>query len=245
MNFFKKIIKKIVTVFKLLVFDRKSLVERIFFNYFGRFDIFLFYYVTKTRSFFLSRKKRLFIDLGSNTGQAYHFFSKIYPINNYDYILVEANINCVKILRNKIDHSNVKILNKAAWIEDGDKLLYGISESNNPLTEGASILKDHKNISYIADSNLAINVKTFDFSDFINHQRKEYSEIIVKMDIESSEYDVLEKLISDNNLKYISRIFIEFHSGWMKDSEKKAEFVKREKHLINEMPKHTKVHLWI
>ena len=69
------------------------------------------------------------------------------------------------------------------------------------MTEGASILKDHKNISYIADSNLAINVKTFDFSDFINHQRKEYSEIIVKMDIESSEYDVLEKLISDNNLQ--------------------------------------------
>ena len=67
----------------------------------------------------------------------------------------------------------------------------------------------------------------------------------VRWVIESSEYDVLEKLISDNNLKYISRIFIEFHSGWMKDSEKKAEFVKREKHLINEMPKHTKVHLWI
>ena len=57
MNFFKKIIKKIVTVFKLLVFDRKSLVERIFFNYFGRFDIFLFYYVTKTRSFFCQGKK--------------------------------------------------------------------------------------------------------------------------------------------------------------------------------------------
>ena len=72
-----------------------------------------------------------------------------------------------------------------------------------------------------------------------------YDEIIVKMDVESSEYDILEKLINDKNIRLIDRLFVEFHSNWMKTSKVKDAYVLREKKLIDNLPLFTKLHIWV
>jgi len=237
--------KKIITALRLLIFDRQTFVKVLFSNYFGRFDIFIFYIKTKISSYFLTNKKRIFIDLGANIGQAYQFFNSIYPNNHYDYILVEPNKFCTDKLKLLVDNSNVTILQSAAWIKKEQKLFYGVAESGNSTTLGASIITNHKTKSYDVQKETAVLVETFDFSKFLLEKSLIYDEIIVKMDVESSEYDILEKLINDENIKLIDRLFVEFHSNWMKKSKVKDTYILREKKLIDTLPLYTKLHIWV
>ena len=238
-------LKKIFTAFRLLLFNRELFVKRIFSGYFGRYDIFIFFVRTKLRSYFLTSKKRLFIDLGANVGQAYTFFSSIYPVRHYDYILVDPNESCVKELKTLTQDAHASIIHAAAWIQKGKKFFYGISESDNLTSLGASIIEDHKTGSYDVDRGAASLVDVFDFSSFLLEKSEIYSEIIVKMDIESSEYAVLEKLIQDKNIGLIDRLFVEFHSEWMKESAMKQSYLLREKKLIEVLPQFTKLHIWV
>ena len=176
-------VRKIITALRLLLFDRSLFIKRIFANYFGRYDIFIFYIKTKINSYFLTNKKRIFIDLGANIGQAYQFFKGIYPNKHYDYILVEPNKLCVEKLKLLSDNRNVTILNAAAWTKKEEKLFYGISESANSTSLGASIIEDHKTESYNIQKEKAVLVETFDFSNFLLEKSMIYDEIIVKMDI--------------------------------------------------------------
>ncbi|MEE2700028.1 MAG: FkbM family methyltransferase [Bacteroidota bacterium] len=238
--------KKIITALNLLVFDRKGFIQRVLSGFFGRHDIFLFYVKAKIRSYFLRCKKRLFIDLGANIGQGYQFFRGIYPNRHYDYILVEPNKFCAErlnVLAKK--EKRVIVLQAAAWTNNDMKLFYGIAESRNNTTLGASLVKEHKTKTYDSKDETAVLVETFDFSEFLFKKKEIYDEIIVKMDVESSEYDILEKLIDDSSIKCIDRLFVEFHTNWMKESEIKVSYEMRESELINILPKLTKFHVWV
>ena len=237
--------KKIITALKLLIFDRKAFIQRIFSSYYGRYDIFILYVTQKFRSYFLSSRKRLFIDLGANIGQSYNFFKGIYPNKHYDYILVEPNKFCIEKLKFLANSSDVKIIQAAAWINEGQRLFYGIKESGKSTSLGASIIEDHKTISYNVQKDQASLVKTFDLSEFILDKSVIYNEIIVKMDVESSEYDILEKLIDNNNIRLIDRLFVEFHSNHMKNSKEKDSYLLRERKLIETLPLFTKLHIWV
>ena len=56
-------------------------------------------------------------------------------------------------------------------------------------------------------------VECIDFSQWVgvNFVKDDY--IIMKMDIEGSEYKVLPKMIKDNTIQYIDELIIEWHSG--------------------------------
>lgn len=65
-------------------------------------------------------EKRLFIDMGSNLGQGFQYFSKFYNPNLFDFLLIEANPNC-------IDQLNFNIKNYYAqnnWTGKWDVLWY-------------------------------------------------------------------------------------------------------------------------
>ncbi len=237
--------KKIITALKLLIFDRQTFVKVFFSNYFGRYDIFIFYIKAKIRSYLLIKRKRIFIDLGANIGQAYNFFNSVYPNKHYDYVLVEPNKFCFDKLNLLACNNNVTILQSAAWIKKEKKLFYGVAESDNRTSLGASIMINHKTKSYDVQKEKAVLVEAFDFSNFLFEKSMIYDEIIVKMDVESSEYDLLEKLISDKNIKLIDRLFVEFHSNLMKKSEVKDQYVLRENKLIDTLPLYTKLHVWV
>lgn len=40
-------------------------------------------------------QKGLFIDCGSNLGQGFTFFKKYYPLDSFDYMLIEPNPYCL------------------------------------------------------------------------------------------------------------------------------------------------------
>ena len=67
-------------------------------------------------------KKGLFIDCGSNLGQGFSFFSKYFPLNKFDFILIEPNPYCEKELTRKINEKksegSIQLINKAASVKD-------------------------------------------------------------------------------------------------------------------------------
>ena len=178
-------------------------------------------------------KKGLFIDCGSNLGQGFSFFSKYFPLNKFDFILIEPNPYCENKLINKINErkseGSIQLITKAASVKDGKRKFYGLERSNT--AEGGSILKEHASAWYAHKEEEAINVDTFSFSELITHESQKYQTLVVKMDIEGGEYEVLEDLIKNNTHKKISLMFTEFHSQYMQKPDKKT-FKRREKKII-------------
>lgn len=186
-------------------------------------------------------RRSVYIDCGSNLGQGYDFFSRHFPKSNFDHILVEPNPSCIQELKFKYlkdgADDRVSIIGKAADVKDGTALFYGLNNADKGrYSDGASIQEFHNSALYSIDKEEAIEVETFDFSSFINNVSKKYEKIIVKMDIEGSEYGILNKLLIDKNAKYIDLIFVEFHSAYMIDNQKKT-FRVLEKTLVNSFRK--------
>ncbi|KKJ76651.1 hypothetical protein WH95_12690 [Kiloniella litopenaei] len=199
----------------------------------------------KIRLFLMqNNKKRLFIDCGSNLGQGFSFFRKYFPNQFYDYILLEPNPNCVSVLKEKYNHiKNLKIVEAAVWTADGDMNLFGLVEDNRgSQSDGASIIENHNSALYSSDSSKATKVKTIDFARLLREQTH-YDQIVVKMDIESSEYDVLEKLIKEELLDKIDFMFIEFHSQYMTGNSK--HIIEEREHKIKKyLNDRHKLYIW-
>lgn len=182
--------------------------------------------------------RSLFIDCGSNKGQGFVFFKKYFKLKYFDYILVEPNPNCVFILKNKFQHlfsnSLVNVIDKAAFINDGEVQLFGLSgESDkcNEFNQGASISTIHNSIYYKTEESESITVQTFSLSDFILSKSLNYSNIVLKLDIEGAEYDVLDDLIRSNAIKIPKVLYIEFHSKYM-GPENMNKFQEKEKYFV-------------
>jgi len=186
-------------------------------------------------------EKRLFIDMGSNLGQGFQYFSKFYSPNLFDFLFFEANPNCIDQLESNIRNlyeenkwsGKKEIINAAISNADGTVKLYGLVEDQRgKLSDGASTIKDHNSIYYEACEHQAIEVPSINISELIKKYTNEYSTIIVKMDIESSEYDSLEDLISTNTINDITHLYVEWHSQYYSEN-KKSEILEREKNLKN------------
>ena len=87
------------------------------------------------------------------------------------------------------------------------------------------------------DKNL--EVKCIDFSKYLKKTVNENDYVICKMDIEGAEYDVLGKLIDDNSIDLIDKIYIEWHNHLLKTNYDTQAF-------IDEMKRRNiKVESWI
>jgi FkbM family methyltransferase len=167
----------------------------------------------------LGYEKGLFLDCGSNIGQGFNLFRKIFKAENFDYELFEPNPNCIQILKDiksRLPNCNININQSAIGVSDGVALFYGLSESEGGRqSQGASILKEHNSALYASNEEAAIRVITMDFIRFINDKSKKYDVIVIKMDIEGGEYELLEKMIETGSFKSIHSIFCEFHSEYI------------------------------
>lgn len=115
----------------------------------------------------------------------------------------------------------------------GTVKLYGLVEDQRgKISDGASTIKDHNSIYYESNEEQAIEVKSIRISELIRTHANEYATIIIKMDIESSEYDSLQDLIDTNTIRDISHLYVEWHSEYYSDN-KKHEILARENDLKN------------
>ena len=160
-----------------------------------------------------------YIDLGANVGVTLNKFIARAEIdlNKYNCFLFEPIDKKFNELTEMISKLNAKkhchAYNVAAW--DKDCLLeFGIGKkpnnTNSRIVEVFEDIQDH-------DRFKKRKVKAVDFSAWLrnkisNEKFKKYNYVILKMDIEGSEYRVIDKMCIDGTIKSIDRILIEYHN---------------------------------
>lgn len=171
----------------------------------------------------------IFIDLGSHLGEE---IEEIIKIGNVEIHSFEPHPIIFKELKNKFDNiPGVHLYNKAAWIYDGTITLF-FKNNKEQLNGGASVIIEKTNISpYLNDV-----VECIDISKFLHNLGKEVS--VFKMDIEGGEYEVLDSLEKNGNLKNIKSIYYEDHSRKIHDlswNEKRTSVLERYKQIGYEL----------
>jgi FkbM family methyltransferase len=192
-------------------------------------------------------KKGLFIDGGSNLGQGYTYFKKYFPIEKFDALLIEPNPNCMKVVQDKFkDIENIDFIQKAIWTKEDKLNFFGLVEDDRGNTStGGSVVESHASSWYASDKEQALEVDAFSFSNLLKEKSQKYDTIIVKMDIESAEYEVLKDLIEKDSITCIDHLFVEFHSQYFDDSER-STYQQTEKDLIETIEsKGVGLTLWI
>jgi len=149
--------------------------------------------------------KKIFLDVGANTGTNIGNFRKHYGDDYYIYSF-DANPKCIAEIKKKYDDdSKVTVMEYAASNEDGTAEFYlGPGE-----TSVRSSLRSDKTTGISKDRN--ITVAKLDLSKWIKENFEESDQIILYLDIEGGEYDVLEKLIDENMLSWFNEVYVEFH----------------------------------
>jgi len=182
--------------------------------------------------------KKYFLDCGSNLGQGYEYFRNKYG-NEYFYMLFEPNVNCYnKLIEKYAKTENIKIHNTAVYIDNTPKFFTFVTD----YCVGGSIISGHN--SALPANKRITQVECVDIRQVLDELLVVPCEIIMKLDVESSEYDILESLIDGNYISRIEKIYCEFHTQYMNPVDRKI-FVPREQNILNYMKTNNiKFELW-
>jgi FkbM family methyltransferase len=171
--------------------------------------------------------KKVFLDMGGNKGQGLREFINKYNIDNTWIVETFEPCKECNLVDELKDINYVNINNDAIWTHTG-KVSFSIYDEN---LEGSSVERlmsegycndetydryneNSHHCGYRKHDNM-VEVDCIDISDLLN-KYNENDFIVVKMDIEGSEYNVLRKSIKDGTIKKVNDIWIEWHHNHVK-----------------------------
>jgi len=161
--------------------------------------------------------KHIFLDCGANNGCSVRKFKEERdPNNEYEYHSFEANSAFLEDIKSAGAHC----YHKAVWVKDEDVTFYVVVVDKygrrGANKTGASTLNEEKNKLNLKNHKEVkpVTVEGIDFSSWVSKNFSKDDHIVLKMDIEGSEYEVLEKMIKDKSFEMIDELLIEFH--WKK-----------------------------
>jgi len=164
--------------------------------------------------------KKVFFDCGSHHGMALKFYRKIMNMgNDWEIHAFEPNpSNREFFQKGGVGYSENVVFHEEA-IADIDGEISFFMEDHSISRSGSPVLSNVKTDGWGSTTSLTsrhrglsapITVKAVDLSRLLErYNEKDF--IVVKMDIEGSEYKVLRKMISKGTIKKISLLFVEFH----------------------------------
>jgi FkbM family methyltransferase len=186
--------------------------------------------------------RNVFLDLGTHYGQGLREFRERFGMDESWIIYTfEANPQTFDIFVKEHLHQipNVKAYNAAVSDHNGTITVNLESPPDEGDTgQGTSVISmDEWNPWGLADGEDSHfkrqeEITCFDFSGFIQETFTKEDNIIIKMDIEGSEYGVLEKMIADGTMEYVNHISVEWHARFFRNQE---EMQKREKQLLRKL----------
>lgn len=147
----------------------------------------------------------LCIDLGGNVGDV----SRKFLERGADVIVFEPDPDTFEVLRaNLAGHPNATLLQKGAGVENTTLRLRRaarLSEDPGKFSQAASFERQDRHMD---DSN-SVAVEVVDFVAFLRDLDRPVR--ILKIDIEGSEWDLMEALLADPVAQHIDAIFVETH----------------------------------
>ena len=182
----------------------------------------------------------IFLDLGTHYGQGLREFIHLYRMDqSWKIRTYEANPVTRDIFLNNYHHLT-------PWVQS---FLEAISDHNGILTVhletppgegdtgmGTSVIDlEQWNPWGLQDRGHFqnhVDVPCVDLSEIIINNYEKTDFIVVKMDIEGSEYDTLDRLIETGAIEYIDDLYVEWHSRFFNNKE---EVEQREKALIDKI----------
>ncbi|MBL7132263.1 MAG: FkbM family methyltransferase [Candidatus Omnitrophica bacterium] len=155
----------------------------------------------------LSNSRYIFIDGGAHKGETIYEFerSNLYSKHRWEIFSFEANPYLISYIPKK---KNVTVLNKAMWIDNkGLDFYFGVSTLAGNVVENKQTDTTKK----------SIKVDSVDFGQWLKENFKQEDIIFVKLDIEGAEYPILDKMLKDESIEYVDKLYVEFHSSIMDD----------------------------
>ncbi len=154
-----------------------------------------------SESFALEHIRYVFIIGGAHKGERIVKFKKedLYTKHSWEIFAIEANPYVIDEIPRAQDTT---IINKAIWIKDGSIEFY-FSPASDTLS---SVYKE----SY-AQNNIPISIESIQFGQWLKRNFAKNDYIMASLDIEGSEYDVLNQMYADNTIQYIDLLYVEFH----------------------------------
>ena len=183
----------------------------------------------------------IFLDLGTHFGQGLREFIQKYSMDsNWEIYTFEANPITYKKFKDEFLHLTPNVISYNRAVSNVDDMI-AINLETPPNEDatgmGSSTISLDVWDPWGSDSSKdkfkqTANVLAFDLSSYILELFHREDFIVIKMDIEGSEYDVLEKMIQDNSIYLIDEIYIEWHAKYFKNKE---DILQRENAIIEEL----------
>jgi FkbM family methyltransferase len=173
--------------------------------------------------------KNIFIDCGTHCFEGFEDFAKRYSIDSlWECYCFEANpftYTQSQVKYQELIKRNFNITYKqeaVSTINSEIKINCAYAGEDGYTNQGSNILNQPPSvdIQYGGTFNYTseqITTPTIDFAEFLFKIAKIEDRVIIKMDIEGSEFSVIDHLIAQNNLNLIDEIYIEFHERFFKD----------------------------
>lgn len=175
--------------------------------------------------------KKVFIDCGSNVGQGLRQFINMFNIDS------EWEIHCYEptpnlfLEQDLLDLPNLSFHKSAVWSKNGTiKFSLCIpSEKWEEASQGSSVigLLDSEecvdpNSNQFRFNDHIVEVESIDITDILKKYSKD-DYIVVKLDIEGSEFEVCRRLLEGDELSKVNELFIEWHTRMMQTESKESE----------------------
>lgn len=200
--------------------------------------------------------KRIFIDCGTHMFQGFKEFSQSHGIDDsWECYSFEANPITYERSRDtynqlikdgyKIQHRNVAVSSYNGNIRincEGTDANWelGWGQGSNTLENPPSVDKlwGHK-LTYLSTDT---SVECIDFAQFVKDLCSEEDYVLVKIDIEGSEFDVLDHLLDSADVSVITELYVEFHERFFEDLE--AYRIKKESYKSSFEDRNVKFNEW-
>ncbi|RVO81090.1 FkbM family methyltransferase [Sinorhizobium meliloti] len=151
--------------------------------------------------------REVYIDLGANVGETIANFAEKNPeALIYGF---EPNPSLAQNLRARFNGDSVLIFEKAAWILDGVKRFYLGHDLSSTLIDGKRSMPDYPEFEISYEK--YVLVETIDLSRWLLDTFTENVHITMKIDIEGSEYKLLQRMLDTDAIDLVKTIYCEFH----------------------------------
>jgi hypothetical protein len=158
--------------------------------------------------------RKVFLDLGAYYGDSINEFLNTPKHSNrqtfalrddaaqYDIIAVEP---CATNLKLQEHHPNITIIEKVAWVVDG--MISFRMAKEGPFTVASCV----SHYPFIGDTRGTeyVSMPSFDVAEYIRKLQCDY--LVVKMNVESSEYEILPRMLEINAMRKVNELYLEFH----------------------------------